>query len=1621
MSDIVGAATVIITPDSSGFRSALNAQMGGALGTLTGNTNALSSSLAGLSMKLDNVANTMNRAGSTLTKSITLPALAAGAAAVKVSTDFDSALREIAAVSGETDITSESMRQLRQAALDLGRDGKFSAIEVAQGFTDLARAGLTVEQQMKSIAPVTALATVENIKMADAAEKALNINFGFGRSVEELGNSVDVLAKASAATTTDMVELTDAFRFAGPVAYAAGQTFNETAAALGLLAQAGFKGSTGGTALRGAIARLAAPSKEATKALADLGIATDDTYDILRDEEFDKAKDELKDLGLSGKEVDEALRNGAAGAEASQAALARLGVQVFDTSGKMLPLNEIITLLGESGASVGDLMTIFGQRAGPGMAALIAQGPEALKELTAELDNAGGTAEQMAAVMLEGPEGAFLRLKNAAIELGIAIGESGLLDDIADLAGWFTELFHSLAETNPEVLNTTVRFVALAAAIGPITQLLAFMVGGWAQLLKVLALLTAGPLGLIAGLFAGLAAGIVLVVAKSEPLQEALSKTADLLRILFGDDVTNGAEGMQGLFESLGDAAGRLGDQIAPVVVLFNQMLAAFQIFGGDTAEAEAAVARFADQFGPLAGVVTTVIDGLVDAVYWTRNFTDQLTNLFNVFAAGDDVAQGAGEVIDNMFGNTGALVGPVRDVVTTMLELWDTLQTKVIPALQDYLPRALQEAQDIFNSTWGFVERVVLPIIQGVWEALQDLVPPAVLVALVVLKVAFESTAEAIEVLTAVLEPLATFLRDNLTPVLLTLGGAFAVFKIVPVIAAAIGGLTSAFGFLSTVGSGLALAFGAGGLGGVLTTIGSAIGGLVGSLGAAFPSIGAFTSGLSTIGGFLAPVVGWVTSLGTAIAGLVTAFNAGAGFAAIGSSLGSLTTTFSGLVAAFQAGGLAGLLSSLGAGFAGVGSALAALVSPAVAVGAAIAALVGSLVLVYQRSEMFRQAIADGWGAIQQIIGGVVDTFQGLFDVIAGIVTLDPGRIADGLGAMFDAVVGGILGGINNLVGALGQALLGFITTIPGILLEGGKLVVEWIITTLPGLILGALTTAVEGLSTVAQTVFNFGEKLIGWLGEGIQAALRTGFEFLKDLPEVLIGLVTGNFGDSGPVGVAVGTFLRDGVGKAIEFLAGAASDLGPKLVAATLLAFKFILYDIPKWLIDTAAPAIVDAVIEFGPRILEALGGAIGAIPGLLGSVLSGLGGIIWTILTGLVGLFVDWGGDLLGAVGPALGALVSNLPGWLATLGTAIWNALWAAIEFVVGNLPTALGWIIDQFQKLPGLIVEGLVGLALGLWNTVGAAIQFVRDNAIPALLALAQWFYIDMPNKIVAGLATFGTVVWNGLQAGVQFISDNWAGWVAGLLLFFSELPGKIIDALAGIGEFVWNGTKTAFGFLTDRVSELASGIVAFFTGLPARITTAVAEAGPELLEAGGQIAGSILSGIADAFSTAKDFIGDVGEKLAGFFIRAWNNIVDAINTVANDFEVDVGFGKTFGLPDNLFAGMKIMHEGGVVAGPTGGDVPIMAQAGEGIIPSGVMRGLPAGMFEALRTGQVAGVLAGNGSAPAPTQAGVTNMFSVEINVSGDTTPEAAEEAADAFVDRVQTKLGIQASVRRMVA
>jgi tape measure domain-containing protein len=65
-------------------------------------------------------------------------------------------------------------------------------------------------------------------------------------------------------------------------------------------------------------------------------------------------------------------------------------------------------------------------------------------------------------------------------------------------------------------------------------------------------------------------------------------------------------------------------------------------------------------------------------------NFIGQAVALIDVIRGGDDVAQGAGEIIDSMFGNTGALVGPVREFVLVLEDVWTVIREGVLPVFAE-------------------------------------------------------------------------------------------------------------------------------------------------------------------------------------------------------------------------------------------------------------------------------------------------------------------------------------------------------------------------------------------------------------------------------------------------------------------------------------------------------------------------------------------------------------------------------------------------------------------------------------------------------------------------------------------------------------------------------------------------------------------------------------------------------------------------------------------------------------------------------------------------------------------------------------------------------------------------
>src|SRR5690606_10932775 len=213
----------------------------------------------------------------------------------------------------------------------------------------------------------------------------------------------------------------------GPVAKSAGVTFEESAAVIGLLGNAGIQGSMAGTALRGAISRLLNPTGEAARTLE------------------------------------------------------RLGVNAVASSGALRPLPELIGQLEGSGASTADMMTIFGDRAGPAMAALVDQGSDAIQQLTDQV-GATGTAQAIAETQMEGFNGSLKALSSAFEGLMIAIAESGLLEFATDLVLGLTGIVQSLAETNPGLLKLATVIGGVLAVGGPMLSMVGRMIRPFVRL-----------------------------------------------------------------------------------------------------------------------------------------------------------------------------------------------------------------------------------------------------------------------------------------------------------------------------------------------------------------------------------------------------------------------------------------------------------------------------------------------------------------------------------------------------------------------------------------------------------------------------------------------------------------------------------------------------------------------------------------------------------------------------------------------------------------------------------------------------------------------------------------------------------------------------------------------------------------------------------------------------------------------------------------------------------------------------------------------------------------------------------------------------------------------------------
>ena len=387
--------------------------------------------------KLNGLSSAFKTTGGLLSKNVTLPIVGVGAAAVKTATDFEQGMSQVQALSGATGSDFEA---LRDKAIEMGAKTKFSARESADAFTYMAQAGWKTDEMLSGVEGTMALAAASGEDLASTTSIVTSSLTAFGLGAEDAGRFADVLARAAADTNTNVSEMGNAFEYVAPVAGSLGYSIEDVAVAMGIMADNGIVAQRAGTSLRSLFTNLVHPVGQSADAVEALGISVENADGTMKPLSQTLVELRQKFSGLS---------------EAEQAQYAAM-------------------LAGQEGMS--------------GLLAIINASDADFQSLTDSINNASGSAEEMADVMMDNTAGAVEQLRGALESAGILIGEK-LTPYIRQLAEWITGLVERFNSLSEEQQDQIVKFALILAAIGPVLLILSKVVSIVTTVIKAFKLL----------------------------------------------------------------------------------------------------------------------------------------------------------------------------------------------------------------------------------------------------------------------------------------------------------------------------------------------------------------------------------------------------------------------------------------------------------------------------------------------------------------------------------------------------------------------------------------------------------------------------------------------------------------------------------------------------------------------------------------------------------------------------------------------------------------------------------------------------------------------------------------------------------------------------------------------------------------------------------------------------------------------------------------------------------------------------------------------------------------------------------------------------------------------------
>lgn len=372
--------------------------------------------------------------GTSLTKSVTVPLATIGTVGLKTASDFEAGMSKVKAISQATE---PEFKALRQEAIKLGADTVFSANEVAEAMTEMAKAGWTSQDILDGMSGVLDAAAASGENLATVSTIVADAISGFGLKARDAAHVADLLTQAANAGTIDINDLGESFKYIAPVAQAYGMSIEDVTTAMLAMSKAGIKGSQAGTSLRTLLVNMAKP--------------TDDMVYAMK----------------------------------------QLGVSLYDNEGKTKDLNTILAELRKGTKGLTDeqknlyLAQLAGKTGLAGLNALLNLSQEEYDALSASMANCDGVAKQTAETMQDNLKGKTEQLTGALESLAITLADY-VFPWLTNFVVKLTEMVEKFTSVDERIQKFVLALAGIAAAAGPVFVVLGKLTTGLGSVVTTL-------------------------------------------------------------------------------------------------------------------------------------------------------------------------------------------------------------------------------------------------------------------------------------------------------------------------------------------------------------------------------------------------------------------------------------------------------------------------------------------------------------------------------------------------------------------------------------------------------------------------------------------------------------------------------------------------------------------------------------------------------------------------------------------------------------------------------------------------------------------------------------------------------------------------------------------------------------------------------------------------------------------------------------------------------------------------------------------------------------------------------------------------------------------------------